>query len=1149
MFFDDNPEWTSTVIVIAICVLINATLPIWLRLAKHRDKATVASETNDPQLSDDESYSSSENPKGVRKSNPEGVCGSSVISDAQYSTVSSAVSSQLAAILEARPRRHIVHRGDHKKRTNERDVRYAAAISSLNYEERSYGVDDVIPEVDDSKSIMSKLSVGDVSVNDGVTQKEGVKDMYAVVDTSYERKSCWTSLLEIAEWDSSLTSLAGFFMIQGMTENIISLVQVAVISHMIGTTEANAFIMVTFMFEITNVLTVGFQEAIGVLVPQADGCGNDLMVGRYLQIGMIFSILFQIPGWLLWSFYTYEAMLWFNFDEVTANIAQNYTYSVLLFWMTEAISECLLTFLDVLDREKYVTVYSVVDACVSGGVLVLMAYLGISNMVAIGLGQTLVGLLMLFINIVIIVRQGWFESYCEGLTETFGLKDKRAVRTSVVTAIPLAVTWILSIGEWQVMLIFARSIGSDEVAAWNILGYVWDLFETLTEAIAEAAEVRVGFRMGAGKPQLAKKMSEKTIYLGALLAVVTAGILFVLAEYFPAWITPDIVYQRLIFLQIPLIGFGGILMVPGMVIESILCAQGRVRLMTAIEVIVSWFVAIPVAAISVYFFRSGLDGIVAGLVLGYSTGATVLLFFFLRSNWEDLSLMVIQQNASKGAHYIDTDWDDLPPEVQAAACALGYTKVLWESNAEPECTEKSWNELTKAEQAAAGVLGYNKKKWDGEKDNGNGFDEHDFDDLPAEVKTAAKVLGYTRSTWDNDGTIPIESKEWNELTAGEQNAASILGYTQEKWDDGSESSSSVEGVAAPMSSIPEEKEISYDDCDFRELPADVKKAAKFLGYTRSIWDKGGKVPVESKDWSELTEDELQAACILGYTKDKWDNESDSSSSASDNQEAPEREDVSYDDYDFRELPNEVKEAAKILGYTRSIWDKGGKIPAESKDWIYLTKTEQKAASTLGYNKDKWDNESDSSSASVPREDIVTYEDCTFRDLPKDVKKAAKVLGYTPSIWDEGGKAPVECKEWTELTKTERKAASTLGYTKDKWGSEPAQPSQLEWLQCDVLCGIQNVIPQSTKYQGRFLSDSSLGRDGDLKCRLDKTLNHFPKSCSSSNPQCALHQWAGSVSQNQILFCPTCKVNLCIDCFELFHTESDLSSKKERLQML
>lgn len=260
MFFVDNPEWMSTVIVIAICVVINATLPIWLRLAKYRDKATVASETNDPQLSADESCSSSENSKGVRKSNPEDVCGSSVLSDAQYSTVSSAVSSQLAAILEARPRRHIVHRGDHQNRTHERDVRYAAALSTLNYEERSCGVDDVVPEVDDSKSIISKLSVGDVSVDDGVTQKQGVQGMYSIMDTSYERKSCWSSLLEIAEWDSSLTSLAGFFMIQGMTENIISLVEVAVISHMIGTTEANAFIMVTFMFEMTNVLSVGFQE-------------------------------------------------------------------------------------------------------------------------------------------------------------------------------------------------------------------------------------------------------------------------------------------------------------------------------------------------------------------------------------------------------------------------------------------------------------------------------------------------------------------------------------------------------------------------------------------------------------------------------------------------------------------------------------------------------------------------------------------------------------------------------------------------------------------------------------------------------------------------------------------------------------------------
>ena len=170
-------------------------------------------------------------------------------------------------------------------------------------------------------------------------------------------------------------------------------------------------------------------------------------------------------------------------------------------------------------------------------------------------------------------------------------------------------------------------------------------------------------------------MAERGIYIGAQLAIITAGMLFVIVEYILPLITPNLIYQKLMFDQIPLIGFGGILMVPGLVIEGIFCAQARVRLMTTIEIIVSWFIAIPIAALLVYRLNSGLDGIVSGLVAGYSCGATLLMFFFLRSNWEQLSAMVMKQNAAAGLQYLDTDWDDLPQEVQNAASILGFTKL------------------------------------------------------------------------------------------------------------------------------------------------------------------------------------------------------------------------------------------------------------------------------------------------------------------------------------------------------------------------------------------------------------------------------------------------------------------------------------------
>ena len=66
--------------------------------------------------------------------------------------------------------------------------------------------------------------------------------------------------MEVTEWDSSLASLAGFYMVQDVAEKVFSIVELAVISHMIGTTEANAYIMVIFFFELSGILVIGFEE-------------------------------------------------------------------------------------------------------------------------------------------------------------------------------------------------------------------------------------------------------------------------------------------------------------------------------------------------------------------------------------------------------------------------------------------------------------------------------------------------------------------------------------------------------------------------------------------------------------------------------------------------------------------------------------------------------------------------------------------------------------------------------------------------------------------------------------------------------------------------------------------------------------------------
>ena len=180
--------------------------------------------------------------------------------------------------------------------------------------------------------------------------------------------------------------------------------------------------------------------------------------------------------------------------------------------------------------------------------------------------------------------------------------------------------------------------------------------------------------MGAGQIDLAKYVGEKSIYFGVVVAIFETGFVFIVAEYLPGWLTPDPTLQKLLFDMLPLIGFAQIIMVAGMDAWAVIGAQGRVRLATVVEFVISWFVAVPLSALFVYGFNLNLESMVAALTIAYTIGANVYLYILQKSDWYGLSAIVIARNAAEGVMYDEYDWDDLPDDVRKAAIVLGYSK-------------------------------------------------------------------------------------------------------------------------------------------------------------------------------------------------------------------------------------------------------------------------------------------------------------------------------------------------------------------------------------------------------------------------------------------------------------------------------------------
>ena len=150
--------------------------------------------------------------------------------------------------------------------------------------------------------------------------------------------------------------------------------------------------------------------------------------------------------------------------------------------------------------------------------------------------------------------------------------------------------------------------------------------------------------MGGGEIELAKVSAYKAMYLGLLSSIFGTSILFAIAPFLPSLLTPDPILQRIIFELLPLVGFGQISMSIGMVCWNILSAQGRIRLATIVEFVVSWLFMMPISAVLVFLYNLNLLGMVGPLVISYTIGGVTVVYFVITSDWETLSAKIILRN-------------------------------------------------------------------------------------------------------------------------------------------------------------------------------------------------------------------------------------------------------------------------------------------------------------------------------------------------------------------------------------------------------------------------------------------------------------------------------------------------------------------------
>jgi Na+-driven multidrug efflux pump len=121
------------------------------------------------------------------------------------------------------------------------------------------------------------------------------------------------------------------------------------------------------------------------------------------------------------------------------------------------------------------------------------------------------------------------------------------VLIEIVNKIVLLINLIVLavIVELVITIITVSAFGTAECAAWGILGALWEALEGVTSAIGNAAEVRAGFLLCAGRPPEKQSSAYKPLYLEMFATVLDTSWLFMNADNIPTWMTNDKTLHRM----------------------------------------------------------------------------------------------------------------------------------------------------------------------------------------------------------------------------------------------------------------------------------------------------------------------------------------------------------------------------------------------------------------------------------------------------------------------------------------------------------------------------------------------------------------------------------------------------------------------------
>lgn len=182
--------------------------------------------------------------------------------------------------------------------------------------------------------------------------------------------------------------------------------------------------------------------------------------------------------------------------------------------------------------------------------------------------------------------------------------------------------------------IFVATFDPNEVAAFFLIGTIWDFFFSITSGITGAAQIRVAQNLGECNVGKAEESALRSIGIVGCLTGMAALIGMSLRHFISTSFASDEATISVINDTLPIILFGTFADGFGSVAGGIVEGQGRFQLTSSVAVAQTLFLAVPLSALMTYVLDFGVQGIASALVMAYLTSGTYILIQVFSSNWE-----------------------------------------------------------------------------------------------------------------------------------------------------------------------------------------------------------------------------------------------------------------------------------------------------------------------------------------------------------------------------------------------------------------------------------------------------------------------------------------------------------------------------------